>query len=90
MKIEEFREQIDVIDDKLAALSIERMTLVKEIGLEKARGDRPVADPGREKAVIGRVVKNAPPELRAHLERIFHALFETSKEYQVSVMSDKW
>jgi len=82
MKIEEIRKQIDAVDDEIARLYGERMARVLEIAAAKAKCGASAADPEREKRIIKRVAKAVKPELRGYLERVFQALFETSREYQ--------
>ena len=55
MTLEELRNRIDDIDDKIAALYLERQDTVRLIGEEKAKTHAPVFDPAREKKVIAKV-----------------------------------
>ena len=80
--LEELRKKIDDIDDKIAALYLERQNTVREIGEEKARTHTAVADPAREKKIIARVTKNADDEQKIYLKRVFETMIETSRAYQ--------
>ena len=62
MTLEELRNRIDDIDDKIAALYLERQDTVRLIGEEKAKTHAPVFDPAREKKVIAKVTKQADDE----------------------------
>ena len=93
--IEELRKKIDEIDDKIAALYLERQNTVREIGEEKARTHTAVSDPAREKKIIARVTKQADDEQKIYLKRVFETIMETSRAYQrrlvapVSKLSDE-
>lgn len=80
--IEEYRNKIDVIDDEIARLYLERMSVVKRIGEEKKNNNSPVLVPGREKAILNRVTRNAPDELKLYLKQVFDEIMETSRAYQ--------
>ena len=80
--IDELRKKIDSIDDKIAALYLERQDTVREIGEEKARTHSAVLDPAREKKIIARVTKTADDEQKIYLKRVFETILETSRAYQ--------
>ena len=85
--IEELRKKIDAIDDRIADLYLERQSVVKEIGEEKARNRSAVADPSREKKIIARVTKSADEEQKIYLKRVFETIMETSRAYQRKLVS---
>lgn len=80
--LEELRKKIDTLDDEIAKLYLERQSVVKEIGEEKARNRTAVADPSREKQIIARVTKTADDEQKIYLKRVFETIMETSRAYQ--------
>lgn len=80
--LEELRKKIDTLDDEIAKLYLERQSVVKEIGEEKARNRTAVADPSREKQIIARVTKSADDEQKIYLKRVFETIMETSRAYQ--------
>lgn len=80
--LEELRKKIDKLDDEIAKLYLERQSVVKEIGEEKARNRTAVADPSREKQIIARVTKSADDEQKIYLKRVFETIMETSRAYQ--------
>ncbi|MFR5833566.1 MAG: bifunctional chorismate mutase/prephenate dehydratase [Acutalibacteraceae bacterium] len=80
--LEELRKKIDTLDDEIAKLYLERQSVVKEIGEEKARNRTAVADPSREKRIIARVTKSADDEQKIYLKRVFETIMETSRAYQ--------
>lgn len=82
MELNELRNKIDVIDDKLASLYDERMKLIKKVGEEKAKTNRYVQDLIRENAIIRRVTKAVDEDVRVYCKQVFETLFETSRAYQ--------
>ena len=82
MTLEELRNRIDDIDDKIAALYLERQDTVRLIGEEKAKTHAPVFDPAREKKVIAKVTKQADDEQKIYLKRVFETIMETARVYQ--------
>lgn len=85
--IEELRSKIDAIDDKIAALYLERQAVVREIGEEKAANRKAVADPSREKKIIARVTKQADESQKMYLKRVFETIMETSRSYQRQIVT---
>lgn len=80
--LEELRKKIDTLDDEIAKLYLERQSVVKKIGEEKARNRTAVADTSREKQIIARVTKSADDEQKIYLKRVFETIMETSRAYQ--------
>ena len=80
--VEELRKKIDTLDDEIAKRYLERQSVVKKIGEEKARNRTAVADPSREKQIIARVTKSADDEQKIYLKRVFETIMETSRAYQ--------
>ncbi len=80
--IEECRNKIDEIDNKIAGLYNERMDLARQIGVEKAKSNMFIADKSREKQILNRVTKLVSPEYKVYTKLVFDTIFETSKAYQ--------
>ncbi len=85
MSIEELRKQIDTIDDELSALYVKRMECCKKIGEEKAKGNAQVNVPSRENAILARVTKPVPEELKIYVKQLYDNIFIQSKNYQNSL-----
>lgn len=81
-KIEEIRNEIDVIDDKIADLYLQRMAAAKEIGLAKVATGVATENSLREKAIINRVTAKMPDDLKLYAKQVYETLFSTSKAYQ--------
>ena len=82
MKLEEYREKIDAVDEKLVALFAERMELSRSIAEYKKENGLPVLDASREKKKLRRVAEQSPAELREYTRRLYKLLFELSRDYQ--------
>ena len=57
MSLEELRNQIDELDNKLVKLLNERAHIVVEIGKLKNKTDRPIYAPDREKEVLAKIAR---------------------------------
>lgn len=84
MSIEELRKEIDLIDDKISQLFIERMEKCKQIGLIKSKNKLSVNAPLREKEIINRVTQNADNEVKSYIKQLYENIFLLSKTYQNS------
>lgn len=82
MSISDRRNQIDQIDDKIAALYNERMRIIKAIAVEKEETGAPLWDGRREREILGRVTKEVDTDIRVLTKQVFGTLFDTSRAYQ--------
>lgn len=82
MKLEEYREKIDAVDEKLVALFAERMELSRAIAEYKKENGLPVLDALREKEKLKSAAERSPAELREYTRRLYALLFELSRDYQ--------
>lgn len=55
--MEEYRKIIDEIDDQIMKLLVDRLLIVKDIGLYKKRNKIPIFDPGREQLIFDKIDK---------------------------------
>ena len=82
MNIDEMRQKIDGIDDKLLELFERRMEIAKEIGQCKKEQALPVKDGERERIILHRLCEKTQPELAEYVKALFLSLFEMSSNYQ--------
>ncbi len=82
MKLEDYREKIDTVDEKLVALFAERMELSRAIAEYKKENGLPVLDASREKEKLESAAERSPAELREYTRRLYAMLFELSRDYQ--------
>ncbi|ELN6926209.1 chorismate mutase, partial [Campylobacter jejuni] len=82
--LEEFRNKIDAVDDKILELLNERMTYVKSIGELKQSSGGAIYRPERERAIINRL-KNANLGLldQNAIEAIYQEIFAVSRNLEM-------
>ena len=75
MTIEDYRKQIDLIDDQLLKLLNERARLAACLGVLKAADGRPRRDKDREREVLARVIdtNTGPLDVKA-VSNIFRSI----------------
>jgi len=79
MNLEQYRKEIDELDNQLADLLNKRMDIVKKIADYKKREGLSVGDSNRENEIITRVCSG---EHEAILRNIFTCIFKASREHQ--------
>src|ERR1700751_3499743 len=83
MDISNWREKIDDVDRRMAALLNERASAVIQIGKLKREARMPIYEPDREKDVIANVQRsNAGPLKSRDLERIYERLLDVMRSIQ--------
>lgn len=82
MELNELREKIDGVDEKICALLKERFDLVKEVGEAKKKLGVNVENKDREKEVVEAVRNRLPNELKDYAEEIYRVIIKTSKDFQ--------
>ena len=82
MELNELREKIDGVDEKICALLKERFDLVKEVGETKKKLGVNVENKDREKEVVEAVRNRLPNELKDYAEEIYRVIIKTSKDFQ--------
>lgn len=84
-KLEQYRNELDIIDKEITSLYEKRMNIVLEIAKEKKASNVPTNVPDREKNIINKVTKMVSPELRVYTKQLYETIFQTSKSYQSRV-----
>ena len=88
--MEEFRNQIDIIDQSMQNLFLERMQIVKKVAQYKQKNDLPVYDETREKEIIIRNLDRIDDlELIEYYESFFRNILAVSKAYQEKVIGEQ-
>ena len=80
--IKAIREEIDRIDNSMAALFERRMKLACEIARAKRKGGVPVFAPDREREIVERIAGNADPSFAEDIRQLYAAVFSISKARQ--------
>lgn len=82
MDLNEIRDRIDEVDDKLISLFIERMKLSNEVASYKREKGIPVIDMDRERAKRNNIFVNSPDEFKEYLPLLYSVVFDLSRSYQ--------
>jgi len=84
------RDKIDIIDDKITDLLVERFNIVKEIGAIKLNSRTEITNLSREKSIISRIFKRTNENISQNdLSEIFNSIFEISKKIQNRIKNEK-
>lgn len=86
MHLDQLRNQINEIDDKIVELFVERMKVAAEIAEAKAENNLPVLDTRREKAVLQKVMEKAGEGFERYTNTLYHTMFDVSKSYQAGIL----
>jgi chorismate mutase-like protein len=82
--LEKIREKLDAIDNQLLELLNDRMDLVHEVGVLKAKSGGAIYRPEREKAIIDRLEKLNKGKLnRSAIEALFLEIFAISRNLEL-------
>ena len=88
MELNELREKIDGIDERLCALVKERMDVAAAIAGYKKENGVPVGDPRRERQKLSEIAERTDPELRRYMTVLYSLIFEISRSHQQSIVAD--
>ena len=83
MNTEDYRKEIDVIDDKLIELFKQRMDVAAKIADYKKNNNLPILDAQREREKIAAVMEKAPEDYRDYASLLYSLIFELSRSYQI-------
>ena len=88
--IEGARKRVDEIDDGIAGLFAERLSLVEEIAGAKKKAGLPILDAAREREIADRLAKNLAENgrdaLASYARTLFGAVFGLSRLHQAKLM----
>ena len=82
MELNEYRNQIDAVDEQLVQLFVERMNLSAKIADYKKEHNLPIYVPGREREKLQNVAELAGAEMDNYTRVLYSMLFELSRSYQ--------
>ena len=82
MELNELRNQIDIVDDQIVQLFVERMGLSAQIADYKKENKLPIYVPSREREKLQDVAKLAGPEMDNYTRVLYSMIFELSRSYQ--------
>ncbi|XPV68193.1 MAG: chorismate mutase [Halarcobacter sp.] len=82
--LQELRDKLDAIDNELLKLINERMDIVHQVGVLKAKSGGAIYRPEREKAIIDRLEQLNTGKLnRSAIEALFLEIFAISRNYEL-------
>ena len=82
MDLQDYRKEIDAIDDQLVALFGKRMDIAAQIADYKKANNLPILVPAREREKLADVAAKAGPEMANYTRVLYSMLFELSRSYQ--------
>jgi len=80
--LNQLRDQIDVVDDQLAKLFLQRMDLARQIGAVKKDTQMSIEHSAREEHVLLRISKDCSPQQAQELRQLYQRIFEISRAAQ--------
>ncbi|HVF87775.1 MAG TPA: chorismate mutase [Pyrinomonadaceae bacterium] len=84
MNIEDWRAEIDSVDDELLSLINRRARLAVEVGILKRAAGIPITDPEREREVLTRLSRtNAGPLDEAAVQKLFRQIIHESRQIEI-------
>ncbi len=87
--MKDLRGQIDLIDESIQNLFLERMQIVKQIALHKLENNLPVLDKKRELEIIKKNVDQIDNLKIVDLyEEFYKKVLEISKKYQERIIGE--
>jgi chorismate mutase/prephenate dehydratase len=87
MNLEECRKKINLIDDQLCDLFVERMKVSSEVAKAKMAVGKAVTDSSREREERLRMIKRAGEDFGDRAAVLFTTLFDLSRSYQRYLIS---
>lgn len=81
--LDQYRQEIDKIDDEIVKLYVKRMGISKSIAEEKNKSHKGVTNLKREKEILNRVTDTVEDDLKGYTKQVFETMFDTSKAYQL-------
>ncbi|MBR3296884.1 MAG: chorismate mutase [Firmicutes bacterium] len=82
MDLQDYRKQINEIDDQMLELFEQRMKVAADIGLYKQMHGLQVLDAAREEQKLKDVSGKLPEDLKDYGQKLYKLLMELSREYQ--------
>ncbi len=82
MNLEEYRKQIDAVDDEIVRLFQERMDIAAKIATYKKEQGMPILQPARERAKLAEVSEKSREDMQSYMRVLYSLLFELSRTYQ--------
>lgn len=86
-ELEQYRQEIDAIDQDLTRLFETRLKTVLKVGAYKKQHDLPVLDASREQKVIAKNIERLEDkQFEEELTKFFQSMMDITKETQTKMM----
>lgn len=85
MELSELREKIDLVDEQILTLFLQRMALAEEVAGYKIRHHQPILNAAREQEILDTVAERAG-ERAQYARQLFTTLMELSRSRQAELM----
>lgn len=82
MDLNDYRQQLDKLDDEMVRLFTQRMELCAQIAAYKKKNSLPVLDARREREKLMDISEKTKPELRDYAMSLYSLIFELSRSSQ--------
>ena len=82
MKLEEIRNEIDLIDKELVSLFIRRMNCSAQVAEYKKQNNLPVLDASRERALLSKISDLSGEEFEEYSRTLYSTILSLSRSYQ--------
>lgn len=82
MNLEDYRNQIDEIDEKIVELVGKRMEIVTDIAKYKKENNIPVLNSKREREILNEITKKTNNDISGYMSVLYSLMFELSRSYQ--------
>ena len=89
-ELDEWRKQIDALDQQLSTLLCKRLQCAQNISFLKSKIGEQVLQPEREKEVLNNVLPHADSHLKSHaLEKIYRCIIDETRLFQQEWISNQ-
>ena len=89
MELQDYRRELDGIDDELLQLFCRRMEIAAQIGAYKKANGLPILDPARERQILLKIRDKSPEGMGDYAVALYSLIFELSRASQNRLMGEK-
>lgn len=89
MNLQEYRAQIDGLDDEILRLFQRRMDTAAQVALYKKAQNIDIMQMDREREVLERMSSQCTDELAPYTKILFNTLMNLSKKYQEEILDNQ-
>ena len=86
MELQDYRKELDTLDEELLKLFARRMEIAAQIGAYKKEKGLPVYDPARERQILLKIAERSPEGMGDYAVALYSLIFELSRASQNRLM----